>query len=467
MRLLRAITAILSQIGSGSVEYAANSANLNGTTQGFTAVDHVDWDLGSGDWFISARVKRVGTVLHLLNQVNGGNYLQVIINSTNVQVWDNTRGGLLVDFAFTDIPSGTNHLLLQRKADVLEFYVNGSLDSSGALTGTLGAPSAVLEIGKSVNDSSFNDIELGMYEFGKGNSLSTGEITSLYNEDRALCYADIPSGIQTKITMSLPLANWTGFTGQELLDQTANGHDATNVGSTPFTGTGLIVECSSVPHILFAHTWNGNAAIQNNKAELDGTGDYIEVTDNATDIEDVLVGSNDFTIETNIETDVNKTQCFMVMGNGALGWSTGTTDGLLFLISEYLGDIYFQWETGNNVAFVSAPGSLVGGKSVIVVRESGRISLYLDGTRLDTTTTTTTIVKYASVGSTTYLLGAISPSDQYVDGRYDDIRISNTARYDATQATITPESLINDTDVVYLNTFTGANGSTPTNNTKD
>jgi len=216
---------------------------------------------------------------------------------------------------------------------------------------------------------------------------------------------------------------------------------------------------------LFSHTWNGDADIQSNKLELDGTGDCVQIADNDTDIEDVFVGSGDFTLEMNPETDLDQLQAFFGIGNGGAGWAVGFSDGHLFNISEYLGDIYVQWEKGNGTGQVVGAGSLSGGKSLIVVRQSGRISLYVAGTRLATTETSTTISKFATTGTTAIILGNTAVLDVPLNGRIDNIRISNIARYTATEATITPLTLSNDSDVVYLNTFTGANGATPTNNT--
>ena len=92
--------------------------------------------------------------------------------------------------------------------------------------------------------------------------------------------------------------------------------------------------------------------------------------------------------------------------------------------------------------------------------------MYKGTSRIATHTTATDIVKYATTGTTTMTIGDLPSAEGGLDGRIDGIRLSSIARYDPTDTTITTETLINDADVVYLNTFTGANGTTPTLNTE-
>lgn len=80
---------------------------------------------------------------------------------------------------------------------------------------------------------------------------------ALYNNGTALCYEDTD---QTDMVSFLPLENHTGFAAQELLDQHSS-NNLTNVSATPFTGTGLTVECEGLAYFFFTvDTTNAGSA---------------------------------------------------------------------------------------------------------------------------------------------------------------------------------------------------------------
>jgi len=76
-------------------------------------------------------------------------------------------------------------------------------------------------------------------------ALTGGQVAALYNGGDALCYDELETkspGITTGLISYWHLATFTGHTSDALTDQHGS-NDLINVNSTPFTGTGLNVEC--------------------------------------------------------------------------------------------------------------------------------------------------------------------------------------------------------------------------------
>ena len=226
---------------------------------------------------------------------------------------------------------------------------------------------------------------------------------------------------------------------------------------------------NKVDFLTYTHSWGGASDIQSNQAEFPGaSGDRITVTDSGSTIENAIIGSGDLTIEIDVEADVSQNQSYFGIGNGGAGWPTGTTNGHLFIMTQEGSDTKVQWSKtttgveqviGSSTNFVGAQGRFT------YVRDSGRVSIYKDGTRLATTTSNTTVAKTATTGTTTINIGGNAVAGEEMDGRINAIRISSVAMYDATDTSITDLDLINTRNTVYLNTFTGVDSSTPSENT--
>lgn len=76
------------------------------------------------------------------------------------------------------------------------------------------------------------------------NDISAAQVASLTDSNgNPKCYADLDAGLLTDMVSFWDLGNWDGSTGTEIEDKHGS-NDATNVGTTPFTGTGLTVNCS-------------------------------------------------------------------------------------------------------------------------------------------------------------------------------------------------------------------------------
>jgi len=221
----------------------------------------------------------------------------------------------------------------------------------------------------------------------------------------------------------------------------------------------------------YSHSWGGTADIQSNKAEFPGSsGESITVTDAYSDmIVNTILGTGELTIEIDVYADVSQNQSYFGIGNGGAGWPTGTSNGHMFIMIQNGSNSIVQWsKPSTGLGSVSGAGTFVGAEGRFTfVRDGTNVSIYKNGTRLATSTTDIEVAYTATTGSRTIHIGGNAVSGEELDGRINAIRISRKALYDATSSTITDLALTNDADTVYLNTFTGSNGTTPTDNTMD
>lgn len=242
--------------------FAANTANLNGTNQYFDAGTSLVY--GDFDFFVTARVKYTAI------PVNNSEDHDLMSNQNGItnDLWRlRTRweGGVVaLDFltaenSYTTINSIRSTVALSN--DIWYTVIAGYSATSGNLFITVDeeAIATAVKTFAFVN-SNYNTL-IGSVSTGGGSFIdgaiafsgvargtpSASEITEL-SETNAICYADLSTDLKAKFADNgafYELANWTDHTGQELTDQTGNGVTLTNVNSTPFTGSGLTVECTS------------------------------------------------------------------------------------------------------------------------------------------------------------------------------------------------------------------------------
>ena len=243
---------------AGIATFTANTALLDGSTTYFTAGDVLN--VGTNDysyvaWFktsasatqmiISKTDATAGEAIDCYITSSGTLNLRCQVDASNFRDQSTTTtyndGNWHLVVAFCNRSTGTWHMRVDD--------VNPSLAppfSSGVITGNADN-NAILSVGQRDNGASRQvfDGSLGFAGIAIGSSL-VDDSTELYNAGVATCFSDLSAPIKAKFTSSgdfWELANWTGHTGGELTGQ-ANANTLTNTGSTPFTGTGLTVECS-------------------------------------------------------------------------------------------------------------------------------------------------------------------------------------------------------------------------------
>ena len=238
--------------------FATNTALLDGSTTYFTAGDVLN--VGTNDysyvaWFkttasatqmiISKTDATAGEAIDCFISSSGTLNLRCQVDASNFRDQSTTTtyndGNWHLVVAFCNRSTGTWHMRVDD--------VNPSLAppfSSGVITGNADN-NAILSVGQRDNGASrlVFDGSLGFAGIAIGSSL-VDDSTELYNAGVATCFSDLSAPIKAKFTSSgdfWELANWTGHTGGELTGQ-ANANTLTNTGPTPFTGTGLDVECN-------------------------------------------------------------------------------------------------------------------------------------------------------------------------------------------------------------------------------
>jgi hypothetical protein len=241
---------------------AANTANLNGTSQYFTAVDSVDWDLGSADFAVGCKVKMdtlptSGNQFRFIGEGRGLTATgprktgwSILYDDTgNLLRWYSYNGSTETTFDVSWSPSTATwyDICIVRTTNDLKIYVdNSQVGATGDVTGI------------TYDRQESNGIEIGHHVQGAGatNLYLDGATTRHYVVKKTVsasergeltgdsCWGDLTSGITTNAVFYADLANWTGHTGQELTDQSGSGNTLTNVNSTPFDGTGFTISCT-------------------------------------------------------------------------------------------------------------------------------------------------------------------------------------------------------------------------------
>ena len=226
--------------------------------------------------------------------------------------------------------------------------------------------------------------------------------------------------------------------------------------------------------LTYTHVWNGGAEIQSNEADLEeSTSSYINVT---TDSANWDLGTDDFTIEIfdiifeSFPDVPGLDDLFRMIGEGRGGSATGpVATGWSLIVNKTGNQLRLNKNdgaTGTNRNF-GWTASTATTYDIAVSRSGDNIRAYVNGSQIGTTQSVAG-VNYDRQESTGLFIGSYQygsgPTTSYLDGQIAAIKVSSVGLYTGTSYTVpTPES---DEDTLYLNTFIGANGSTPTLNTE-
>lgn len=238
------------------------------------------------------------------------------------------------------------------------------------------------------------------------------------------------------------------------------------------TGTIKISKIDSTFKFLtYSHTWNNSAQIQSNKADLEtSTSDNINITDDSINWD---LG-NTFTIEAfdvnfkSFPNIVGLDDIFRIIGEGRGVTGTGPVKtGWSMTINKTTNEftlINYDGSTVTSVAVSWTPSTATNYDLTIVV-DGTNVYFYVDGSQQGSTQTTS--ITYDREESNGLFIGSYTygggPSTSYLDATIDAVKVSNIARYTGSSYSVPLPT--NDANTVYLNTFKGANGSTPLNNT--
>ena len=246
-------TLVLSALDALSLNtFLANTANLNGTSQYFNIPN-------SASLQISSSISYGGWVkCHSSHSGFGGMWGMydgfANSNSSFGSTWwsNNDRPAFYVVDGTTGTQYNTVSTLNRDQwyfllavfddaGNTFKIYVDGVEDFTTARTAGINASTTEpLKIGQDIDGYFEGSIGFSMVY---NRAVTPAEVTELYNGGKPKCWDGMSAGLQSGCVLFKDSANWIGHSGQELDDQSGNGNNATNIGSTPFTETGLTVEC--------------------------------------------------------------------------------------------------------------------------------------------------------------------------------------------------------------------------------
>ena len=195
-----------------------------------------------------------------------------------------------------------------------------------------------------------------------------------------------------------------------------------------------------------AHISTDQAKFGSTSVELDGTNDAVDP-----DHANLNIGSGDFTIEFfYYPTDLSTVhgRYFFDTGSGV----SGRLNGYFNSSSQ------FVIRSGNSVLLQASHGMSTGQwYHLAIVRESGTIRFFRDGTSLASASNSTNFTNNDyKIGS--YLTGGGFGLIGYID----EFRQSNSARYSGTSFTVPTSAFTPDSATLLLLHFDGSNGDTTT-----
>lgn len=449
-----------------------NAFGFDGSTQSVTITDSASLTTSEASysiWFNLATGASTSGQLRLWDRVG---------SNVNTRFFLGWQGGvdtmrLLVKLGGTQIATnGTfsptkdtwHHALVSYDGTETNVYFDGNTtaDITITLSGDWTQDASDTHIG--VDDGTTQNWDGSLAQpmiFGTG--LTASDAATLYNKNLPLQYDQIP----TSITDNAVLAYAMNSNDNSLTDLSTQTNDGTAVGGVTSDGSEIDWDTADV-FLTYNHTWSGNADIQSNEAELDGTSLTAVLVD---DTVPELAG-NDFTIENIMTFDSFIGVAASYYNTISSKWgNAGNTDiGWLFSYQTDSGALRFLYSVdGVNVVTLESTSTttLVTGTEyhLAVVRDGTNISFYVDGVKLGNSVSIGTAVIADTDRNIIYGAYYDTFVIAEIDGRINYAKISDFAAYDANFTA--PSTLTNDAKTIYLNTFNGDNGSTPLLNTEE
>lgn len=229
--------------------FSVNSADLNGSSQYFSSGDVFDT---SADWGCVFWVKfddLTGNSTIMTDWDTDASIILRYRNTSNaVRLTINNDGANLDATDFGALSTGVWYLIGASYNTVSGYKIAVNTTTQDFVTTAANNLSRGFTYGALSSSNSTQNID-GQMSFGMiyDRSLTDSDFIEIYNSGYPMCHTDLSTSLKTNLVSFWNLSNWdTGTvdnTGDELIDQ-AGTLDLTNVGSTPFTGTGLSVECT-------------------------------------------------------------------------------------------------------------------------------------------------------------------------------------------------------------------------------
>jgi len=238
-----------------SAELPVSTANSNGSTQYFTvgsnpALDLDDGNKSHGMWFKTTDTGHKYLMAKTQEKPHN-DYWDITLRygSVSVRVIENDEANTRRYDTNNTYNDGAWHSLVVvwNGFGTFTIYVDGvsvavTAVNSDAIAGPI-SNSELFSIGASATGTTAP--MLGTYGFvGVWDSnLSASAAADFHNSGNSLCYTNLPPSLTSTLVEYWHLAEFVGHTSDKLTGQHSS-LNATNIGSTPFTGSGLLIKCS-------------------------------------------------------------------------------------------------------------------------------------------------------------------------------------------------------------------------------
>ena len=411
-------------------ETTQSCVTFDGTGDYLTIPDSADWEIStSSEYTIEFWVRHNSApgdevyFNHYQDGSNWGFYLRYSGSSGGVQFFVYLAGVTHASMTTSDLINDTDwhHIAVTKTSgDLYTIWVDG-VDSANATDSDSGTTSGTLNIGQRGDgtrriNGSMAEIRLSdtdRYPSDFSASLPTERFTSDANT-KLLIHGDENGGGTAAFT-----------------DSGNTGHTVTPTGNAFLGNGGTFTDSGNTGHTV---TENGQAQKETEQEfkfaddgvgyYFDGTGDYLSVPDHA----DFDFGSDNFTVEYWLR--------FANLTNGAAGIhiSQGNYNGAYLpyfgapniTMAYYLSSTGSGWDIASNVA--GGTISDTNWHHIAISRSGSNIRLFLDGVN-EATITSAASIYYASEGLSIGCWWSADNIQAAADGYFDEIRISDTARY--------------------------------------
>ena len=476
-------------------KFGASSMLFDGTDDHLSLDNHADWDLGDEDWTIECWVyfstAPNQVVIFDRNYDEAKQYQLYFTSTTSVTMYTSYDGTNLanISWTITALTSGVwYHLAVERYGDTMELYIDGTGQNSQAFTTTIYDGNTKLSIGAQSDDANTTTSwELDGYidEFRLTKGLARYQNTNFTPEttpfgDALVDDIKFKDGSGTEVSL-VPASSYdsltldyqsdapspTSDTGSVYIIREKNpGNDANTtllIHSDTTNGSTTFADSSSSDH-----TVTGAGSLDHSTTEakfgassiafpLTGT-KYVNIAASTAHDLDTSAWTVDFWAY----FDTKPTAEYLMTKRAAdAGWwfTCNTTPAFTFAYYGSSSWSHSRWNgTGGTTAFDPSVDTW---HHIAVERYNGYVYLYLNGTSLGGID----ISGWTLTPSTNDLqLGSYSGDTNYpFDGYMDEIRFSDSARYQGTGFSV--ETVAYDEVIGQQATFKYHDGTTiPLNN---
>ena len=407
---------------------------FDGTGDYLTVPDNAAWDLGSSNFTIESWVYPTASPLQpiIIGQwTTSYSWLLTLSNNTNRYL-----RGILYNGSFNDYVSTSsltlnawNHCAMVRESNTVSLYLNGSRVFTTTFTGAVNTSTSAVSIG--------------------ANASGADPYTGYLSNARVVIGTALYSGV----TYTVPTAPLTAITNTALLTCQSNRFIDNSTNNFTITRNG---DTRVVAFSPFNPTASWSAATYGGSGYFDGSGDYLNIADNAA----FQLGTNSFCIEGWFFPTTT--------GDGALisKWAT-TAANAAWNIVRISGTLYCQLAYGaSSINATTTDWPLNQWSHIAFVRNGSTLSAYLNGTRFYTNASFSNTINVGVNGVTvgTQSGGTSYPFTGYLSG----FRVVNgSAVYDPTSSTITvptaPLTAITNTSLLLNFTNAGIYDATSKN----